>query len=143
MTAKEYLEKIHLLDEYISQKKWELEDIERKRTLVSAIDYSKERLSGSKSGDAPFVKASDKLVDLSHEISREIENFSAERHRIINLIQGLKDYKLSRVLHEHYVKYKDFSAIAKEMNYAYQYILELHTEALKNFESSYKILLNF
>ena len=143
MTAKEYLGKIRLLDERISQKIWEREDLERKRTLISAIDYSRERLSGSKSGEAPFVKTSDKLVDLSREIDREIEKFSVEKHKIINLIQGLGNSKFARVLYEHYVKYKDFSVIAEELNYTYQYIIELHIGALKYFENTYKILLKF
>lgn len=143
MTAKKYLERIQLLDESISQKMRELEDIEQNRTLVSAVNYSKERLSGSKSGNAPFEKTSDKLVDLAREINRDIEEFSAQRHTVINQIQKLENRKLSKVLYEHYVEYKDFQTIAKDMNYTYQYILELHTMALKKFESSYKNLLQF
>lgn len=139
MTSKEYLERIQLLDEFISQKKWELEDIERKRTLISAIDYSKGRFSGSKSGEAPFVKTSDKLADLEREINREIEDFSAERHRVINLIQGLKNCNFVKILYKRYVEYKTLEDIACEMNYTYRHIRDLHLQALENFEKTYTI----
>lgn len=143
MTAKEYLTRIRLLDNHISEKKWELEDIKCRHTLISAVDYSKERTTGSKSGNASFEKISDRIVDLEQEINHEIEKFAVERHKIINLIHELGDCNFSRVLYEHYVKYKSFFIIAEEMNYTYQYVLELHAGALKKFESSYKIPLKF
>ncbi len=139
MTAKEYLERIRLLDEKISQKIWEREDLERKRTLISAIDYSRKRISGSKSGESPFEKTSDKLIDLSREIDCEIEAFTAERHKIINQIHGLVNHKFAMVLYERYVMYKDFKCIAAEMNYTNRYVQELCSKALANFEETYMI----
>ncbi len=139
MTAKEYLERIRLLDEKISQKIWEREDLERKRTLISAIDYSRKRLSGSKSGEASFERTSDRLVDLSREIDCDVEAFTAERHKIINQIHGLVNHKFAMVLYERYVMYKDFKCIAAEMNYTNRYVQELCSKALANFEETYMI----
>ncbi len=143
MTAKEYLEKIQLRDEQINQKLRELEDLQRRRTVISAVDYSKEKSSGSRSNEAPFERTSDKIVDLIAVINREIDSFAAEKHEIINQIQGLGDCRFVRVLCKRYVEYKDFKVIADEMGYSYQYTVELHACALKYFEITYKNLLQF
>lgn len=143
MTAKEYLKQIQLLEEKINQKKKELEDLESRRTVISAVDYSKERTSGSRLNEAAFVKLSDKIIDLSSEINQEIGVFVEEKHKIIDQIQQLKDIRLIRVLYKRYVEYKGLEDIADEMNYTYPYIIELHTIALKKFEISYKNLLKF
>lgn len=133
MTAKEYLERIQLRDEQINQKLHELEDLQRRRTVISAVDYSKEKLSGSRSNEAPFEKLSDKITDLIAEINREIDLFVTEKHEIINQIQALGDCKFVKLLYMRYVEHKDLRAIADEMNYSYDYIRELHTNALKTF----------
>ncbi|MDE7363095.1 MAG: hypothetical protein K2N38_14320 [Oscillospiraceae bacterium] len=143
MTAKEYLEAIQLRDEQINQKRRELEDLQRRRTVISAVDYSKEKLSGSRSEEAPFERLSDKIIDLIAEINREIDVFSAERHIIINRIQGLRDCKHVMILSRRYVEYKKLADIADEMGYTYQYIVELHIRALKDFQNTYKNQLQF
>ncbi len=140
MTAKEYLEKIQLHDERINQKLRELEDLQQRRTVISAVDYSKEKSSGSRTNEAPFEKISDKIVDLIAVINREIDSFAAEKHEIINQIQGLGDCKLMKILYKHYVEYKDLRMISDEMNYSYDYIRELHIKALEIFEKKH---LNF
>lgn len=134
MTAKEYLSQIRLFDECINQKISELEDLKRSRTVISAVDYSKEKNSGNRPNEATFVKLSDKIIDLSAEINREIDFFISEKHKIINQIQQIKDTRHMQVLYKHYVEYKGFEDIASEMNYVYQYIIELHIKALKTFK---------
>lgn len=143
MTAKEYLERIQLRDEQINQKLNELEDLQRRRTVISAVDYSKEKSSGSQRREAPFERVSDKITDLTAEINREIDFFVTEKHEIINQIQGLDDCRFVKVLYKRYVEYKNFKVIADEMGYAYQYAIELHVDALKDFENSYKNIFDF
>ncbi|MDE7229852.1 MAG: hypothetical protein K2N56_05165 [Oscillospiraceae bacterium] len=143
MTAKEYLERIQLRDEQINQKLRELEDLQRRRTVISAVDYSKEKSSGSRSHEAPFEKLSDKITDLIAEINREIDLFVTEKHEIINQIQALGDCKYVKLLYKRYAEYKTLGAIADETGYTYQYIVELHARALKDFEITYKNLLQF
>lgn len=140
MTAKEYLEIIQLRDEQINQKIRELEYLQRHRTVISAVDYSKEKTSRSISREALFERGSDTVVDLIAEINREIDTLNIDKHNIINQIQGLGDCKFVKILYKRYVEYKDFVVIANEMNYSYAYIRELHAKALENFEKSYKLL---
>lgn len=143
MTAKEYLERIQLRDEQINQKLHELEDLQRRRTIISAVDYSKEKSSGSRSNEAPFEKLSDKITDLIAEINREIDLFASEKHEIINQIQGLGNSRFMKILYKRYVEYTDFGVIADEVGYTYQYTIELHSCALRYFEITYKNLLQF
>ena len=142
MTAKEYLQQIERFDTVIEQKKQELNDLHMMSRSIGSADYSKERVQTSPSGDAPYVKAVNRKVDLEKEINREIERFSSEKHTIINQIHALHNSKYIKILYKHYAEHKPLDAVSVEMNYTYQYILELHGSALKCFQTTYKNLLN-
>jgi len=141
MKAKEYLQQLQRLDTVINQKIKEVEDLRTISVSAGGIDYSKERVQSSPSGDAPFVRVINRIVDLEEEISREIDTFVDEKHKVINQIQGLKDSRYIEVLYKHYVEFKRLEAVAVEMNFTYQYTRELHGYALQDFERTYKNLL--
>lgn len=139
MKAKEYLQQLQRLDTVINQKIKELGDLRLKSKSTGAIDYSKERVQTSPSGDAPFVKLIGRIVDLEEEINAEIDRYVDEKHKIINQIQGLKNSDYISLLFKRYVEFKKFETIAVEMNFTYQYVLNMHGYALKEFESAYKM----
>lgn len=140
MKAKEYLQRLKRLDTVINQKIKELEELRTMSTSVGGIDYSKERVQTSPSGDALYTKIIYRMIDLDEEINREIDNYVDEKHRIINQIQGLENEKYIKLLYLRYVEFKKFEEIAIEMNFTYQYTIELHGYALKDFEETYKNL---
>ncbi len=140
MRAKEYLQQLQRLDTVINQKLKELDDLRAMSTSIGSVDYSKERVQTSMSGEAQFVKVIDKMIELDREISREIDTFIDEKHKIINQIQSLKNADYISLLFKRYVEFKKFETIACEMNFTYQYVLELHGHALQNFEETYKNL---
>lgn len=142
MKAKEYLQQLQRLDTVINQKIKEVDDLRLKSRSVGSIDYSKERVQTSPSGDAPFVKLIGRIIDLEAEINAEIDAFVDEKHRIINQIQALKNSKYIEILYKHYVEFKRLEVVAVEMNFTYQYVVELHGYALKDFQTTYKNLLN-
>lgn len=142
MKAKEYLQQLQRLDTVINQKIKELGDLRSMSKSVGSIDYSKERVQTSPSGDAPFVKQIMRIIDLEEEINREIDKFVDEKHLIINQIQALQNSKHIEVLYKHYVEFKRLEIVAVEMNFTYQYIVELHGYALKEFQTTYENLLN-
>lgn len=142
MKAKEYLQQLQRLDTVINQKINELSDLRLKSQSTGSIDYSKERVQTSPSGDAPFVKLIGRIIDLEAEINAEIDAFVNEKHRIINQIQALKNSKYIEILYKHYVEFKRLEVIAVEMNFTYQYVVELHGYALKDFQTTYENLLN-
>lgn len=141
MTAKEYLQKLQRLDTMINQKIKELGDLRIMSRSVGGIDYSKERVQTSPSGDAPFVKMIGRMYDLEQEISSEIDKFIDEKHLIINQIQALQNSKYIEILYKHYVEFKRLEVVAVEMNFTYQYIVELHGYALKEFQTTHETLL--
>lgn len=142
MKAKEYLQQLQRLDTVINQKIKEVDDLRLKSRSVGSIDYSKERVQTSPSGDAPFVKLIGRIIDLEAEINAEIDAFVDDKHKIINQIQGLKNSKYIEILYKHYVEFKRLEVVAVEMNFTYQYVVELHGYALKDFQTTYENLLN-
>lgn len=140
MKAKEYLQQLQRLDTVINQKIKEVDDLRLKSRSVGSIDYSKERVQTSPSGDAPFVKLIGRIIDLEAEINAEIDAFVDEKHRIINQIQALKNSKYIEILYKHYVEFKKLEVVAVEMNFTYQYVVELHGYALKDFQTTYENL---
>lgn len=141
MKAKEYLQQLQRLDTVIDQKIKELGYLRMKSQSVGGIDYSKERVQTSPSVDAPFVGLIRRIVTLNEEINAEIDFFVDKKHLIINQIQGLKNVNHVSILYKRYVEYKKFETIADEMNFTYQYTIELHGHALFNFQTTYENLL--
>ncbi len=138
MKAKEYLQQLQRLDTVINQKIKELGDLRLKSQSTGSIDYSTERVQTSPSGDAPFVKLICRIIDLEAEINAEIDKFIDEKHKIINQIQSLKNSDYISLLFKRYVEFKKFEVIAVEMNFTYQYVLNMHGYALKEFEQLIK-----
>lgn len=134
MKAKEYLQQLQRLDTVINQKINELGDLRLQAQSTGGIDYSKERVQTSPSGDAPFVKPICRIIDLEAEINAEIDRFVDEKHKIINQIQGLKNSDYISLLFKRYVEFKSLEKICVEMNFSYDYIKHLHGYALQDFE---------
>lgn len=142
MKAKEYLQQLQRLDTVINQKIKEVHDLRLQAQSTGGLDYSKERVQSSPSGDAPFVKPICRIIDLEAEINAEIDAFVDDKHKIINQIQSLKNSKYIEILYKHYVEFKRLEVVAVEMNFTYQYVVELHGYALKDFQTTYENLLN-
>lgn len=141
LKAKEYLQQLKRLDTVINQKTKELGDLRLKSRSTGSIDYSKERVQTSTSGDAPYVNMVGCMIGLEEEIKTEIDTFVNEKHKIINQIQALENSKYIEVLYKRYVEFKRLEIVAAEMKYTYQYIVELHGSALRKFQTTYKNLL--
>ena len=142
MKAKEYLQQLQRLDTVINQKIKEVHDLRLQTQGIGGLDYSKERVQSSPSGDAPFVKPICRIIDLEAEINAEIDKFVDEKYKIINQIQALQNPKHIDILYKHYVEFKRLEIVAVEMNFTYQYIVELHGTALKEFQLTHENLLN-
>ena len=141
MKAKDYLKRLKRLDTIIKQKQQEITDLRLTASNTVSFDYSKERVQTSPSGDAPFVRPVLKIIELEQQINAEIDRFVAEKHRIINEIQGLQDSRYVEILFRRYVEFKSFETISIELNYTYQYVRELHGYALQDFQKTYNTLL--
>ena len=136
MTAKEYLSQIHKTDIKIGQRITELQQMYDRISILSGIDYSKDRVQSSPGTGNKQIEA---LVDLENDIKRMVEKESELKHRIIGEIQQLENPLYVDILFRRYVDCQSFERIACDMNYAYNYVCTLHGEALKEFDK----VLNF
>lgn len=132
MTAYNFLNEIEVLDTKINDKILEKEALftmlTRKTSTLQA-----DRVQTSISGDKLTVGVAD-IIDIEKEINEAIDDFVIQKDIRINSIHNLKSVNHIKVLFKKYIEFKDFQDIAKEMNYSYQWIIELHNAALTEFE---------
>lgn len=133
MTAKEYLQQLERADVIIEQKMKEQADLEELSKRVRTIDYGKDRVSSSGTGDAPFVNPVLKIVMLEQEINAEIDKFVDLKRKITGEIQSLQDPQFIKVLFKRYVEYKGFDKIAVELKCSERNVYTIHGQALKDF----------
>lgn len=133
MTAKEYLQQLKRADVIIEQKMKEQADLEELFKCVRAIDYGKDRVSSSGTGDAPFVNPVLKIVMLEQEINAEIDKYVDLKRKITGEIQSLQDPQFIKVLFKRYVEYKGFDKIAVELECSERNVYTIHGQALKDF----------
>lgn len=139
MKAKEYLQQLKLIDVKIDQKLKQVGDLRQMAQATGALDYSKDRVQTSASGDS-LSNAVIRYLSLEEEIDQQIDQFVDLKNQIINQIQALKDVNYVQVLFKRYVEYKGLEVIAVEMGYTYPYVRALHGHALQDFERTYTIL---
>lgn len=135
MTAKEYLREIRTLDKRVDQKRREFDTLRKGRTYVGGMDYSQERVQ-TPTG-LGFTGLSDKLADMQQDINDDIDEFNDMRHARIDQIQQLSKIEYMDILFRRYVQYQSFETIASEMRYTYNYVCNLHGEALREFERKF------
>lgn len=139
LTARQYLEQLKLIDEKINQDLEELEAIKLSAYSVGSIDYSRERVQTSCSGDS-LGNAVTRYIARSKQINSEIDLFVDAKDRIRKQIQGLNNRNYIQVLFKIYVQYKSVKVTASEMKKSYSYVVALHKKALLEFEETYENL---
>ena len=137
MSAKEYLGQIRKLDMRIGQRITELNQMRERLSILTGIDYSKDRVQSTPSSGNKQVE---EMVDCEHEILDMIAEETRLKHRIIAEIQILDNALYADILFRRYVECLSFERIACDMGYVYNYVCTVHGNALKAFE---KQVLNF
>lgn len=128
MTVKEYLSCVKLRQEEITETE---EYIERLRTTlgIAGIDYERDKIQTSVNGDKlgdTFVK----IFEAEENLKRMKENFVVFRIGVMNMIQQVPERKHREILNHVYLDYMKLKQVADVMGYSYDYIRELHLEAL-------------
>ena len=130
MTAKEYLNQIRLLDVRIGQRIEELEEMRQRISILTGIDYSKDRIQSTPSSGNKQIE---ELVDFENTVLDMIHKETKLKHKVIGEIQELSNPIYVDLLFRRYVECYSFEKIACDMGYAYNYVCTLHGEALKEF----------
>ena len=131
MRAKDYLRKIEKLDMMIGQRITELNQMRERLSILTGIDYSKDRIQATPSSGNKQIE---EMADFEAEILKMIDDETTLKHRIIAEIQILDNALYVDILFRRYVKLQSFERIACDMCYAYNYVCTVHGKALKAFE---------
>ena len=142
MTAKEYLSQLRRLNVVINNKIKELDELRSVSGCVSGIDYSADKVQVSPKAGGSFEEVIEKIIELEEEINTEIDGYVHTKHKVINQINSLCDYRYAELLYKRYVEFKRLDEVAVEMNYTYQYIVLLHGYALKEFFNKFQCTFN-
>lgn len=139
ISAKQYLKQLEVLDIQINDDIATLSDMKTNALSVGGIDYSKDRVQTSMTGDK-LCKDVVKYTMFDQHINNEIDKFVDAKKQIIAEIRGLHDKNYIQILTKVYVQFKTVKVASQEMNKSYSYTVELHKKALAAFEKTYKNL---
>lgn len=135
ITAKEYLDQLHLLDVKINQDLERLEEMKHSALGIRGIQYDTDKVQ---------VSPSDKLcadvaryADFNEKINKEIDRFVDAKNKVIEQIQGMKNPVYVQVLFKVYVQYKTLKEATPEIGLSYSTVLTKHAEALNAFYDMY------
>ena len=132
MTAKQYLNRVKILDIKINNKISELSMLKSKSTSLQAVVINEDKVQTSPVTDRLGNDVSE-ILELEKEIRQEIKRYNNLKHKIINEIHSLNNRLYIEILYKRYVEFKSLEEIAVEMNYSYQWIKSNHGYALLNF----------
>ena len=130
-TAKNYLSQILKMDIRVGQRITELNQMRERLSIITGIDYSKDRIQTMPSTGNKQIEA---IVDMENEIIELVQEETQLKHKIIGEIQQLENPIYVDILFRRYVECHSFERISCDMGYAYNYACNLHGEALKVFE---------
>lgn len=134
MTAKEYLNQARLLDLEIKSYLKELENLNSLASGVKGIRYDVERVDGTKSCEAPFMKYLVKISALEVLIEAKLNHLLDLRNEISLVIANIDNTTYQIILRSRYLSCKTWQEIADELFYGVDNVYKLHREALKCIE---------
>lgn len=130
--VKEYLNHVRELDDKIDKLLMKKESLYTMLTSVNAKLGDDVRVQTSKDNDklaSTFVR----IEECEQEINTLVDKFVDFKGKVIEQIHNIDNKDCIRLLDLHYIQYKNFTDISSDMNFTYQYVIELHGKALKEF----------
>ena len=133
MTAKEYLRQAYRLNELIDSRITELERLRDYSTRLTSCSFEGERVSKSRSTEAPFARIIEKIVDLEKVINRDIDcyvDLKTEMNAAIDRVSNVDERLLLRY---RYLNNYNWDDIAQLLNVSGRTVHRIHSTALYNF----------
>ena len=140
MCAKEYLMQATKLSNKINADLLELENLRDMIESVSAVDYTKNRVTGG--GENAVESGVIKLADISKKINQEIDDYADTKELIRSQIADLPDEKQRILLQHRYLTGMTWDEIAEEMGYEKRNIQYIHRRALDAFKTLHSFALD-
>lgn len=135
MTAKQYLSQIRYKTEKIAEQK---EYIQRLRDSlgIAGIRYDLDKVQTSHSNDK-VAEVICKIVDEEERLKQMQESLISFKIQVIDMIKELEKENHRKILNIVYVDMKTLKECSRTIKFSYDYVRELHLEALKAFEEKF------
>jgi len=133
MTAKEYLRQAYRLNELIDSRITELERLRDYSTRLTSCSFEGERVSKSRSTEAPFARIIEKIVDLEKVINRDIDRYVDLKTEMNAAIDRVSNVDERLLLRYRYLNNYSWDDIAQLLNVSGRTVHRIHSTALYNF----------
>ncbi len=128
MTAKEYLNQAHRLDQRVSNK---LMLIESLRSMTQKVTSShKENVVNYTQDVTSLENTIIRLMEAEAELNKQIDALVDLKREILLNISALENIDLELVLMKRYLHFLSWEEIAREMGFSVRWVHSLHTRAL-------------
>ena len=131
MTGKEFLEQVRYVDRAIDSKLEQLQRLEDETKKATSIvsDMPRSSSPNQQRLEATIVK----IVDLKHEINRDIDWLVDLKKAARLSINAMDNPEEQLILELRYLCYKTWLEIAETLGYSESHVYRLHGLALKSF----------
>lgn len=136
MTAKEFLTSASEMNRQIHYKEIELESLRDLAGGISSCGFG-ERLSGTRNPDPPFVRYTDKALELEKEIQNDKCKLSEIKYAISSAIDELESTNERTVLRYKYLMFLSWKEISTKMGYSKRWVIKLHDSAVQSFSENW------
>lgn len=133
MTAKEYLRQAYRLNELIDSRITELERLRDYSTRLTSCSFEGERVSKSRSTEAPFARMIEKIVDLEKVINRDINCYMDLKTEMNAAIDRVSNVDERLLLRYRYLNNYSWDDIAQLLNVSGRTVHRIHSSALYDF----------
>lgn len=131
MNVKQYLKQAYRLNELIQSNQQELEELQELSVNLPGIDYSKDKVQVSASGDASYTNIIAKTLELEKAIKSDIEKLLSLKLEIRTVIGEVEFNEEKLLLKCRYLNFMSWDDICKEMNVSMRTAHRIHASALQ------------
>ena len=129
MTAKDFLNQAHRLDQRIDAKIAQVASLNDLATKCTATLTGMPR--NPNSGGSTMADAVCKIIDLQEEINRDIDRLVDLKREIVEVIKAVEDTEYQILLENRYLCFQTWEQIAVDMGYNVRHLYRIHEEALE------------
>lgn len=137
MTAKEYLNRISVLEDEIKRKQQRCRTL-RDVAMNTSVNNSNDAVQTSRDKN-PLEKILTKVIDLDREIEADEARLVDLKAEVWEQLDKMTDERRKRILWLHYAENKSWKELAEEMFISRRHILRLHKYALDEFDKILKL----
>ncbi len=136
MTAKEYLNRLIVMDNEITRKQQRLETL-RDVAMNTSPEYGGEAVQRTREKN-PLENIMTKIIDLDRDIDADIDALVDLKAEVWEQLDKIQDERYKRILWLHYAERKSWTQIAGIENLTRRHIIRLYGESIKIFEKVIK-----